>query len=149
TGLLSAERWARTLGAGSVTVLHATSRAQSDSESFVRPLREATGVWLSGGEAGRILVRYLGTRTERELLALLARGGVVGGTSAGALVWGSDCMVFQTPGDGSPFMMGNVSALKLGDPHSVCFGALQNVVVAPHFAEFRMLPSLVKFVETE
>jgi len=31
------------------------------------------GVWLSGGNAGRRLAAYLGTRTQKELEALLAR----------------------------------------------------------------------------
>jgi cyanophycinase len=141
-----ADAWAHSLGVPRVTVLHTTSRKEADSEAFVRPLRDATGVWLSGGEAGRILVSYLGTRTERELLALLARGGVIGGTSAGALVWGSEVMTFRAPGDASPFMMGDSNALRLDDPHSVAFGALRQMVVAPHFTEFRMQPSLTKTI---
>jgi cyanophycinase len=144
--LESADRWASTLGVAHVTVLHTTDRNEADGEAFVRPLRDATGVWLSGGEAGRILVSYLGTRTERELLAVLARGGVIGGTSAGALVWGSACQTFRAPANGSPFMMGDVAGLRLDDPHSVCFGALRQVVVAPHFAEFHMQPSLEKTI---
>jgi len=142
--LLQANRWATQLGTGRVTVLHTGSRAIADADSFVAPLRAATGVWLSGGEAGRILVSYLGTRTERELLALLARGGVIGGTSAGALVWGSECQVFRAPKDGSPFQMGSADALLLDDPHSSAFGVLRNVVVAPHFTEFKMQPSMEK-----
>jgi cyanophycinase len=136
--------WARSLGVDHVTVLHTPSRAEADDEAFVRPLRQATGVWLPGGEAGRILVSYLGTRTERELMALLARGGVIGGTSAGALVWGSECQTFRAPADGSPFQMGDANALLVDDPHRFCFGALVNVLVAPHFTEFRMQPSLIK-----
>ena len=144
--LTDGDRWARSLGVAHATVMHTSSRREADSEAFVRPLRDATGVWLPGGEAGRILVSYLGTRTERELFAVLARGGVIGGTSAGALVWGSECQTFRAPKDGSPFQMGDVSALRLGDPHGVCFGALRQMVIAPHFAEFRMQPSLAKTV---
>jgi len=142
--MLQADKWAHTLGADHVTVLHTTSREMANSEAFVLPLRDATGVWLSGGEAGRILVSYLGTRTETELLAVLARGGVIGGTSAGALVWGSETEVFRAPADGSPFQMGNADSLLVGDPHAVGFGALRNIVIVPHFAEFRMQPSFEK-----
>jgi cyanophycinase len=142
--LTNADRWAQGLGVSRVTVLHTTSRAKADSEDFVRPLREATGVWLPGGEAGRIIVSYLGTRTEKELLALLARGGVIGGTSAGALVWGSESMIFRQPGDGSPFVMGDTAALLIDDPRAVGFGALRNVLISPHFAEFRMQGALEK-----
>lgn len=144
SSLMNADVWARSLGVSHVAVLHATSRAEADSDDFVRPLRNATGVWLPGGEAGRIIVSYLGTRTEKELLALLARGGVIGGTSAGALVWGSESMTFRQPKDGSPFLMGDVDALLIGDPRSACFDALRNVLVSPHFSEFRMKGSLEK-----
>lgn len=146
--LADAEGWARILGVPHVTVMHTSSRKEADSEAFVRPLRDATGVFLAGGEAGRLLVSYLGTRTERELMAVLARGGVIGGTSAGALVWGSAVETFRAPKDGSPYQMGDVNALQLDDPHSVGFGALTQVVIAPHFSEFRMQPSLAKTVAT-
>jgi cyanophycinase len=142
--MLQADKWAHTLGADHVTVLHTNSRDVANSEAFVKPLREATGVWLSGGEAKRILVSYLGTRTETELLAVLARGGVIGGTSAGALVWGSETEIFRAPAEGSPFQMGNADSLLIGDPHAVGFGALRNVVIVPHFAEFRMQRSFEK-----
>jgi cyanophycinase-like exopeptidase len=38
----------------------------------------------------------------------------------------------------------DVNALRVDDPHRFCFGALLNVLVAPHFTEFRMQPSLVR-----
>jgi cyanophycinase len=141
SSLLEPGSWARSLGAEHVTVLHTTSRAEANSEAFVKPLQGATGVWLSGGEADRILASYLGTRTETELLAVLARGGVIGGTSAGALVWGSETQIFRAPADGSPFQVGDADALLVDDPHAVGFGALRKVVVVPHFSEFRMQPS--------
>jgi len=144
--LRQGDAWAKTLGVGHVTVLHTADRKQADDGTFVNPLRDATGVWLAGGEAGRILVSYLGTRTERELMAVLARGGVIGGTSAGALVWGSECQTFGATTDASPYRMGDANALILDDPRSVCFGALRQVVVAPHFTEFRMQPALAKTI---
>ena len=73
-------------GAPLVSVLHTRSRDEADREAFVGPLRQATGVWFSGGGQSRIARAYVGTAVERELAALLDRGGVVGGTSAGAAV---------------------------------------------------------------
>ncbi len=70
----------------SLVLLHTRSRQRADSEAFSNPLREATGVWFGGGSQARISKAYLGTRVEKELYALLARGGVVGGTSAGAAI---------------------------------------------------------------
>lgn len=79
------EPWAR-LGVVGVHVLHTRSRDKANTASFVAPLREATGVWLEGGQQSRLAEAYLGTEVERELYALSDRGGVIGGTSAGAAI---------------------------------------------------------------
>ena len=76
-------------GVSTVSVLHTHDRARSDAESFVAPLRRATGVWMMGGFPERLVRSYLGTRTERAIRELLDRGGVVGGESAGAMIQGS------------------------------------------------------------
>lgn len=79
----------RGLGAGHLQILHTRDRRIADSAEFVEPLREATGVWLGGGRQWRLVDSYLGTSTHRLLGALLKRGGVIGGTSAGATILGS------------------------------------------------------------
>ena len=70
----------------SVLIVHAESREEASSKSFLKSLQEATGVWFVGGSQQRIIDRYVGTSFEEELYQLLQRGGVVGGTSAGAVV---------------------------------------------------------------
>jgi cyanophycinase len=60
----------------------------ADEAAFVRPLASATGVWFCGGDQSRLNYRYVGhfprrTRFQTALREVLARGGVVGGTSAG------------------------------------------------------------------
>jgi cyanophycinase len=70
----------------SLALFHAPTREVAERESFAEPIKRATGVWISGGWQGTLANRYLGTPVERELTALLARGGVIGGTSAGAAV---------------------------------------------------------------
>lgn len=74
----------RRVGVQRVDVLHTRSRQVADLAAFTAPLREATGVWLSGGRGSRLVDAYLGTRTQRDLAQVLERGGVVGGNSAGA-----------------------------------------------------------------
>src|SRR5690349_8934080 len=69
-----------------VEVLDTTSREEADRPGFADPLRVATGVWIPGGDQNRFMAIYSGTAVERELLALYRRGGVIGGTSAGASV---------------------------------------------------------------
>ena len=80
------QRLWRERGAGAVVRLHTRSREEADEDTFVAPLRTATGVWFSGGSQSRITEVYLGTRVQTELNALLQRGGVIGGSSAGAAV---------------------------------------------------------------
>lgn len=73
-------------GIGNVTVLHTRDRKIADSDEFVKPLKAATAVWIGGGQQFRIAEACLGTATEKEILKLFHRGGVIGGTSAGAAI---------------------------------------------------------------
>jgi cyanophycinase len=79
------EPW-RKYAPASLALLHTRSRAQADLASFVKPIAEATAVWFSGGDQVKLVAPYRGTAVEREFKALLKRGGVIGGTSAGAAV---------------------------------------------------------------
>jgi cyanophycinase len=85
----------RKAGATNLTLLHTRDRKVADSEAFVEPLRKARGVFFGGGRQWRLADAFLGTRTERELKALLDRGGVIAGSSAGATIQGS----FMVRGD--------------------------------------------------
>jgi cyanophycinase len=69
-------------------VLHTRDRKQADDPVFVNSLTDATGVWFAGGEQDKIIAAYRGTLVEKELKKLHARGGVIGGTSAGAAIQG-------------------------------------------------------------
>lgn len=73
-------------GFDSVEVLHTKDRSMADREQFAKPLTTATAVWFGGGQQQRIADAYVGTRTEKEIYNLMKRGGVVGGTSAGAAI---------------------------------------------------------------
>src|SRR5207247_3135882 len=66
--------------------LDTDSRQTADSEDFVKPLLEATGVWFTGGDQNRLVERYARTKVQAALQRIVERGGVVGGTSAGAAV---------------------------------------------------------------
>lgn len=79
------EIW-KSRGFQQVDVLHARDRASADSEEFVAPLKSATAVWFEGGQQSRLAETYTGTLAEQELKNLLKRGGVIGGTSAGAAI---------------------------------------------------------------
>ncbi len=92
-------------GATRLTVLHTTDREEANSDAFVRPLREARGVWFGGGRQWRLADAYLHTETHRAIRAVLGRGGVVGGSSAGATILGSYLVRGDT--SGNTIMMGD------------------------------------------
>ncbi len=73
-------------GIREVSVLHTNDRKVASSPKFSEPLRKATAVWFSGGSQQRIADAYLGTPVEEELSRLLKRGGIIGGSSAGAAI---------------------------------------------------------------
>ena len=106
------------------TVLHTTDRKIADSEAFVAPLKDATGVWLEGGRHWRLTDAYLGTRTLTELFAVLDRGGVIGGGSAGATVQGS----YMVRGSSSP----DDNTIMMAPGHEVGFGFFTNVTIDQH-----------------
>jgi cyanophycinase len=73
-------------GATNITLLHTKDRKVADSEPFVKPLTTARIVWFVGGRQWRLVDSYAHTRTQREVENVLARGGVVAGSSAGASI---------------------------------------------------------------
>lgn len=79
------ERW-KAMNLADVTMLHTRDRKRANTEEFVKPLKEATAVWIAGGDQQRLSDAYAGTLVEKELQALLKRGGVIWGTSAGAAI---------------------------------------------------------------
>jgi cyanophycinase len=71
-----------------VTMLHTHDRKVADTEEFVKNLREANAVWFEGGRQWNIVDSYMNTLTYREFHKVLERGGVIGGSSAGATIQG-------------------------------------------------------------
>jgi cyanophycinase len=69
-----------------VKMMHTADSKVADTEEFVKPLLDATGVWFDGGRQWNMVDSYLGTRTEAEIRKVLDRGGVVAGSSAGATI---------------------------------------------------------------
>lgn len=89
-------RGLRNAGARNVVVYHTTSRTVADADSFVAKIANARGVWFGGGRHYRLVNSYAGTKSERAFQAVLDRGGVVGGSSAGASILG-DYLVRGAP----------------------------------------------------
>ena len=85
-------------GLTNVTMLHTHDPKAADSDGFVRQLREADAVWFNGGRQWNIVDSYANTRTYREFHKVLERGGVIGGSSAGATIQGEYLVRGDTSG---------------------------------------------------
>ena len=77
-----------TLGLKHVRMLHTADPKVADTPEFVKPLTEANAVWFEGGRQWNIVDSYANTLTYREFHKVLERGGVIGGSSAGATIQG-------------------------------------------------------------
>ena len=124
-------RWQETHPDASFTLLHTRDRAEADSEAFCAPFRDATAVWFGGGSQQRIADAYVGTRVEREIYALLERGGVVGGSSAGAAI---QSRVMIARGKNPPVLSEGLDLLP-------------GAIVDQHFLARERLPRLLQALE--
>jgi cyanophycinase len=120
-----------------VTMLHTRDKERANSEYFVETLRNASGVVICGGRQWRLADAYLDTAVEEGIKGLLARGGVVFGSSAGATIQGS----FLVRGDpkGSEIMM--------SPGHERGFGLLSNSAIDQHVNTREREHDLVKVIE--
>jgi len=114
----------------SAVIMHTRSRDTANTDAFVAPLKRATGVWFGGGVQSRITDAYLGTKTEEALRDVLRRGGVIGGTSAGAAIM-SEVMITGTEDDRT------IATLGKG------FGFFPAAVADQHFTQRTRQPRLV------
>ena len=109
-------------GAKHVVVLHTIDRKMADSDSFAAVLQRAGGVWFEGGRQWHLVDSYAGTRTEQGFHAVLARGGVVGGSSAGASILSSYLLRGARSGN----------TIIMAPGYEVGFGFLRGVAIDQH-----------------
>lgn len=88
----------RARGLKNVVMLHTHDPAVADTDAFAAPLKDATAVWFNGGRQWNIVDSYMGTQTYDGFHSVLARGGVVGGSSAGATIQGAYLVRGDTSG---------------------------------------------------
>lgn len=111
----------RETGIKNVTMLHTNSLTEANSEKFVVPIKEATGIYFVGGRQWRIADSYLNTLTHKAFQQVLERGGVISGTSAGASIQGSFLWRGDTKG----------AHILVGD-HTQGLGFLKNSAIDQH-----------------
>jgi cyanophycinase len=126
-------RGLRAAGARNVIVLHTKDRRIADADSFVARIANARGIWFGGGRHYHLVDAYAGTKTQKAFEAVLARGGVVGGSSAGASILGS-YLVRGAPSSNNRIMS--------HPAYLVGFGYLRGVAVDQHVVARERLPDL-------
>ena len=119
-------------GARHVVVLHTIDKKLADTDSFAAVLRKAGGVWFEGGRQWHLVDSYAGTKTEQAFHDVLARGGVVGGSSAGASILAS--YLLRGAREGNTIIM--------APGYEQGFGFLRGVAIDQHVVARERLPDL-------
>ncbi len=120
-------------GARNLHTLFTKDRKVADSDSFVAVIKRAGGVWFEGGRQFRLVDAYGGTKTEAAFREVLARGGVIGGSSAGASIQG-DFMVRGAPSNNNLIM--HYPGYEKGFAYLRNTGIDQHVVARERLADF-------------
>ncbi len=126
------------VGATHLTVLHTYDSKATGIDEFAQPINEARGVWFSGGRQWRLADSYLNTKVHEALRALLDRGGVIGGSSAGATIQGS----YLARGDTE------TNTIMMGD-HEEGLSFLKNVAIDQHLLKRNRQFDLIEIIEAK
>ena len=133
-------RGLKAAGAKNVYVLHTRDRKIADTDSFVAVIKKAGGVWFDGGRQFHLVNDYGGTKTEAAFREVLERGGVVGGSSAGASILG-DFLVRGAPSSNNRIM--DYPGYQKG------FAYLKNTGIDQHVVARERLPDLADSIITK
>ena len=139
-GPLAGERYKAIFGELGVTrvrPLHAVTRPQANDETSALAVRDATGIFLTGGNQLRLASTIGGTRLADAVLERFRHGAVVAGTSAGASAMSSHMIAFGASGATPKHRMAQISA---------GLGLLPGVVVDQHFQQRNRLGRLLSLI---
>lgn len=130
------ERW-RKAGATNVDFIHTKDRHLADtSEQIHAKLRKAGGLFFGGGRQWNLVDSWQHTEAHRLMHEVLARGGVIAGSSAGASIQGS----YMARGNS----LGNVDSMAAG--YETGLGFLTGVAIDQHFTQRGRQPDMTKLV---
>ena len=124
-------------GAQAVRILPQNARDEVSKPEYLENLRWATGIWFGGGRQWRFVDAYWGTPAWEEIKQVLARGGVIGGSSAGATIQG-DLLVRGHP-------LGN--QIMVADGYRRGLGLLPGVAIDQHFKQRNRFDDLAEVVK--
>lgn len=126
----------RRAGAHNLHLLHTYDHAEANTDAFASQITDAQAVWFSGGRQWRLADAYLHTKVHEALWALLERGGIIGGSSAGATIQGS----YLARGDTK------TNTIMMGD-HEEGLGFLRNTAVDQHLLQRNRQFDLIEIIE--
>ena len=116
----------RGAGCTRVVVLNLSNPHRADQDRrLLRVLEEADGIWIDGGRTYNIIDGFHGTKAHELMRAVLARGGVIGGSSAGCQVAG-DFLLRGNPRTNKDLVF---------EGYTRGLGFLQAVVLDAHFRQ--------------
>ncbi|HKG29142.1 MAG TPA: cyanophycinase [Thermomicrobiales bacterium] len=122
----------RKLGAKKADWLRVEQRSDANTEEPLSLLREATGMFITGGDQTRLVELLVGTLVMECIRTRNADGVVAAGTSAGASILSTLMMAGGTGVGGDS----NGSAARKGMVDVVAgFGLLQDIIIDQHFSQ--------------
>ncbi|MCU0718152.1 MAG: cyanophycinase [Pirellula sp.] len=133
------ELW-KQMGVKNATFIHTKDRNRANGdETFLEPLKDATGIWFGGGRQWNLADSYYGTKAHWLMKQCVERGGVIGGSSAGASIQ-ANYLARATPIENYQIMAPGYERGGLG--------FIQGVAIDQHFSQRNRLPDLIQLVRT-
>lgn len=108
-------------GFTNLATIHTRDKVKADDPQNIALLKKAKGIFFGGGDQDLIAAAYGDTQLYQEMLALLDRGGVMMGTSAGATIMGA----LLVGGDARKDLTKNY-------PFQPAFAFIKNVAIDQH-----------------
>jgi cyanophycinase len=124
-------------GAKNVTLLAARTWAEVETPETAAALKQARGLWFGGGRQWRFVDAYEHTQAVALFHEVLRRGGVIGGSSAGATIQG-DYLVRGSP-------LGNTDMMALGYQRGFAF--LPGTAIDQHFRQRNRFADLARVID--
>src|SRR5262249_36064497 len=115
------------MGVKHIKHLGINHRDESSKDPRLGMLADATAVFFTGGDQLKITTRLGGTTLSERIEEIYNRGGIIGGTSAGATALG-EMMLVGSPGGGIS-KVGDVLHMTPG------LGLAKNMIIDQHFSE--------------
>lgn len=128
------------MGVKDATFIHTKDRNRANEDvAILEPLKRATGIWFGGGRQWNLADSYYGTRAHQLMKQCLERGGVIGGSSAGASIQAS-YLARATPIENFQIMAPGYERGGLG--------FIKGVAIDQHFSQRNRLPDLTQLVHS-